>query len=48
MPTPAVELEIADVTVRVTNPDKVFFAARGETKLDLDPAAGRGEDAGQG
>ncbi|MEX2100569.1 MAG: non-homologous end-joining DNA ligase [Acidimicrobiia bacterium] len=35
MPTPAVELEVAGRTVRVTNPDKVFFPTRGETKLDL-------------
>src|SRR5689334_6302106 len=33
--TPAVELEIADKVVRVTNPDRVYFPARGETKLDL-------------
>jgi DNA ligase D-like protein (predicted polymerase) len=35
MATPAVELEIGERVVRVTNPDKVFFSARGETKLDL-------------
>ncbi len=33
--TPPVELEVAGRTVKVTNPDKVFFSARGETKLDL-------------
>ncbi len=33
--TPAVELEIDDKVVRVTNPDRVYFPARGETKLDL-------------
>src|SRR5690348_1353755 len=33
--TPALELEIADKVVRVTNPDRVYFPARGETKLDL-------------
>ena len=33
--TPAVELEIGEHTVRVTNPDKVYFPAREETKLDL-------------
>ncbi len=33
--TPAVELEIDDRVVRVTNPDRVYFPARGETKLDL-------------
>src|SRR5687768_3193995 len=35
MATPATELEVDGRTVRVTNPDKVFFPARGETKLDL-------------
>src|SRR5919199_5324730 len=34
MPTPFVELEIGDRVVRVTNPDKIYFSARGETKLD--------------
>ena len=33
--TPAVELEIGEHTVRVTNPDKVYFPAREETKLNL-------------
>ncbi len=33
--TPSVELDAGGRTVRVTNPDKVFFPARGETKLDL-------------
>ncbi len=33
--SPFVELEIGERLVRVTNPDKVFFAERGETKLDL-------------
>src|ERR1700754_1770844 len=33
--TPAVELEIDDKLVLVTNPDRVYFPARGETKLDL-------------
>jgi DNA primase len=32
---PPAELEVDGRTVAVTNPDKVFFAARGETKLDL-------------
>jgi len=32
---PFTELEVAGRLVRVTNPDKVFFPARGETKLDL-------------
>lgn len=35
MSATAVELEIADRVVRVSNPDKVFFSRRGETKLDL-------------
>lgn len=33
--TPAVEIEVDDKVVRVTNPDRVYFPARGETKLDL-------------
>src|SRR5207248_1694438 len=35
MPSPFVELELGGRTVKVTNPDKVYFPARGETKLDL-------------
>src|SRR5207245_9247640 len=35
MAWPLVELEIGTRVVRVTNPDKVFFSVRGETKLDL-------------
>src|SRR2546423_8303902 len=35
MPSPFVELELGSRTVKVTNPDKVYFPARGETKLDL-------------
>ena len=35
MASPFVELEVGTRVVRVTNPDKVFFAERGETKLDL-------------
>jgi len=31
----AVELEVGHRTVRVSNPDRVYFPARGETKLDL-------------
>src|SRR5438067_1492079 len=31
----AVELEVGDRTVRISNPDRVYFSARGETKLDL-------------
>ncbi|AUI58515.1 ATP-dependent DNA ligase [Amycolatopsis sp. BJA-103] len=29
------EIEVGDRTVRVSNPDRVYFPARGETKLDL-------------
>lgn len=39
MPSPFVEIEVETPTglrtVKVTNPDKVYFAVRGETKLDL-------------
>jgi DNA ligase D len=35
MASPFVELEVGARVVRVTNPDKVFFPARGKTKLDL-------------
>jgi DNA ligase D len=35
MASPFVELEVGERLVKVTNPDKVFFSARGETKLDL-------------
>lgn len=31
----AVELEVGGRVVRLTNPDRVYFPARGETKLDL-------------
>ena len=31
----AAELTVDDRTVRITNPDRVYFAQRGETKLDL-------------
>jgi DNA ligase D len=34
-PRSAVELEAAGKTVRISNPDRVYFSARGETKLDL-------------
>src|SRR5262252_8839361 len=30
-----VDLEVGDRTVRLTSPDRVYFPARGETKLDL-------------
>jgi DNA ligase D len=33
--TPAIEVDVAGRPVRVSNPEKVFFPARGETKLDL-------------
>ncbi|GIJ47949.1 ATP-dependent DNA ligase [Virgisporangium aliadipatigenens] len=33
--SPAVELDIDGYPVRISNPDRVYFAARGETKLDL-------------
>jgi DNA ligase D len=33
--SPAVELEVGHRTVRISNPDRVYFPARGETKLDL-------------
>ena len=32
---PTIALEVDGHTVKVSNPDKVFFSARGETKLDL-------------
>jgi DNA ligase D len=35
MASPFVELEVGSRVVRVTNPDKVLFPARGHTKLDL-------------
>ena len=30
-----IELEVGDRTIRISNPDRVYFPARGETKLDL-------------
>jgi DNA ligase D len=33
--SPAIELQVGERTVRVSNPDRVYFPARGETKLDL-------------
>jgi DNA ligase D len=33
--SPAVELEVGERDVRISNPDRVYFSARGETKLDL-------------
>jgi DNA ligase D len=35
MPSPSVELEVGGRSVRISNPDRVYFADRGETKLDL-------------
>jgi DNA ligase D len=35
MATPSVVVTVAGHDVEITNPDKVFFAARGDTKLDL-------------
>jgi DNA ligase D len=35
MAADAVELEVGGRTVRITSPDRVYFPARGETKLDL-------------
>ena len=35
MPTPAVELEVGERTVRVTSPDKLYFPEVGLTKLDV-------------
>jgi DNA ligase D len=31
----AIELEVGERVVRITNPDRVYFSERGETKLDL-------------
>ena len=33
--TPAVELDVGDRTVRISNPDRVYFPQTGATKLDL-------------
>ena len=33
--SPAVEIDVDDRVVRVSNPDRVYFPSRGETKLDL-------------
>jgi DNA ligase D len=33
--SPAVELEVGDRTVRISNPERVYFPATGATKLDL-------------
>ncbi|HKS50800.1 MAG TPA: non-homologous end-joining DNA ligase [Pseudonocardiaceae bacterium] len=33
--SPAVELEVGHRRVRITHPDRIYFPARGETKIDL-------------
>jgi len=33
--SPAVEIEVGERVVRISNPDRVYFPTRGETKLDL-------------
>src|SRR6195952_3507858 len=35
MTADGVEMEVGDRTVRISNPGRVYFPARGETKLDL-------------
>ncbi|MEV5708451.1 non-homologous end-joining DNA ligase [Actinoallomurus sp. NPDC052274] len=35
MASPFVEIQVGDRVVKITNPDKIYFPARGETKLDL-------------
>jgi DNA primase len=35
MASPFTEVQVGDRTVKITNPDRVYFAERGETKLDL-------------
>jgi DNA ligase D len=35
MSAAAVEVEVSGRTVRISNPDRVYFSTRGETKLDL-------------
>src|SRR5690348_14377312 len=35
MASPFVELDVLGRSVRITNPDRVYFPARGETKLDV-------------
>jgi DNA ligase D len=35
MASEAVQITVGERTVRITNPDRVYFAARGETKRDL-------------
>ena len=35
MATERIEIEVGDRVVKVSNPHRVYFSARGETKLDL-------------
>ncbi|MGI8679217.1 MAG: non-homologous end-joining DNA ligase [Jatrophihabitans sp.] len=35
MASPSTEVQVGDHRVRISNPDRVYFPARGETKLDL-------------
>ncbi|MDQ1691715.1 MAG: hypothetical protein QOD87_1823 [Pseudonocardiales bacterium] len=35
MASPYTEVQVGDRTVKLTNPDRVYFSERGETKLDL-------------
>jgi DNA ligase D len=35
MPSPYVDVEVGDRVVRLSNPDRVYFPARGATKLDV-------------
>lgn len=35
MPSPSTEIEVGSRAVRISNPDRVYFSTRGETKLDL-------------
>ena len=35
MASPATEIEVDSHVIRISNPDRVYFPARGETKLDL-------------
>jgi DNA ligase D len=35
MASPSIEVPVGERTVRISNPDRVYFSGRGETKLDL-------------
>ena len=35
MPSPSTEIQVGPYEVRISNPDRVYFSTRGETKLDL-------------